>query len=343
MVRFAVTRLLTSVLLFFAITLFVFLTFFVLPAETDFPRRPGRLAGNVVVTDTFWIHGSMTHQYGLYVWNFVRHGDLGNSYVTRQPVIDRVKRAAPVTLSLVAGGLIVWLLISIPLGVLSALRPRSLLDRASTVFVTIGLSAHPVWLGLALGYLLGFQWHVVPVAGYCDMFSPSTGCGGPVQWTYHLLLPWLIFGLINAALYTSMIRASVLEVLSEDYVRTARAKGAGDVRVMRSHVLRNVLMPLVTMVGMNAGMALGGVLFIETVFNLPGLGGAFRTGVLQRDLPTTAGIVMFMTLAIMVLNLVVDLTYNALDPRVRGKREARPGPVVAAAEAAPALPLELPA
>ncbi len=344
MARFVVTRLLSSVALFFAITLFVFVAFFVLPASTGAARRPGHIAGNAIVRDTYWVHGSFPHQYSHYVWNFVRHGDLGRSYVNREAVTDRLRRAVPVTASLVLGGVLVWLLISIPLGILSALRPRSLLDRSSTVFVTIGLSAHPVWLGLVLGYLLGYKWHVVPVASYCEMVTPKTPCGGPVQWAWHLLLPWLIFGLVNAALFTSMVRASVLEVLSEDYVRTARAKGAGEARVVRVHVLRNVLLPLVTMIGMNFALALGGVIFIETVFNLPGLGQMFRSSLLQRDLPVTAGIVMFMTLAIMVTNLVVDLLYTALDPRVRVHSSLSPEISGAAApEAAAARPLELPA
>jgi len=342
MARFMIARLLSSVVLFFAITLFVFVTFFVLPANSGAPRRPGRIAGNFVVRDTYWIHGSMIHQYTRYVWNLVRHGDLGRSYVNRQPVVDQLKRAAPVTFSLVLGGVFIWLLISIPLGILSALRPRSLLDRASTVFVFAGLAAHPVWLGLVFGYLLGYHWHIVPEAGYCELITPKTSCGGPVQWAYHLLMPWLIFGLLNAALYTSMIRVTVLDALGEDYVRTARAKGASNVRVVRAHVLRNVLLPLVTMLGMNMGVALGGVIFIESVFSLPGLGGTFRTSLLQRDLPMTAGIVMFMTVAIMLLNLLVDLSYAFLDPRIRTRRSRFraeiPAPV---GETVPSPPLEL--
>jgi peptide/nickel transport system permease protein len=343
MARFVIVRLLSSVALFFAITLLVFVAFFVLPASTGGPRRPGAVSGNIVVRDTYWSHGSFPHQYSLYVWNFVRHGDLGSSYVNREAVTDRLKRAVPVTLSLVLGGVIVWLLISIPLGILSALRPRSLLDRASTVFVTIGLSAHPVWLGLVLAYFLGYHWHVVPVASYCEMVSPKTSCGGPVQWAWHLLLPWLIFGLVNAALSTSMVRANVLEVLSEDYVRTARAKGASEAHVMRVHVLRNVLIPLVTLVGMNMALALGGVIFIESVFSLPGLGGMFRAALLQKDLPVTAGIVMVMTAAIIVINLIVDLIYSVLDPRVRVHPSMRAEAPAPAGEASPAVPLELPA
>ena len=311
MARYLVARLASSLALFVAITLFVFVAFFA------FPTNGGGRFGAVREP---YRSGSLPNAYTHYVWKLVRHGDLGRSYADREAVTARVFRAAPVTLSLVVGGVLVWLLIAIPLGAMSALRPRSLLDRGLTVLVLIGLCSHPVWLGLMSGFLFGEHWHLVPNNGYCDLFSPSTGCGGPVQWTDHLLLPWLIFGLLNAAVYTIMFRAFVIEELDQDYVRTARAKGAGNVRVVRVHVLKNVLPSFVTMLGMNMGIALGGVIFVESAFGLPGLGGMLRRSILQHDLPLTAGIVFFLALAIMLLNLIVDLTYAALDPRVRLSR-----------------------
>ena len=311
MARYLVARLASSVALFFAITLFVFVAFFAFPTTNG---------GRFGVNREPFRSGSLPHAYGQYVWKLVRHGDLGRSYADREAVTTRVFRAAPVTLSLVVGGLLVWLLIAIPLGAVSALRPRSLLDRGLTILVLFGLCAHPVWLGLMSGFLFGEHWHVFPSSGYCDLFSPSTNCGGPVQWTDHLLLPWLIFGLLNAAVYTMMFRAFVIEELDQDYVRTARAKGAGSVQVVRGHVLKNVLPPFVTMLGMNTGIALGGVVFVESAFGLPGLGGMLRRSIIQHDLPLTAGIVIFLALAIMLLNLAVDLTYAALDPRARLSR-----------------------
>lgn len=309
--RYLVTRLASSIALFFAVTLFVFVAFFAFPTS----------GGGRVSTDREpYRSGSLPHGYAQYVWKLVRHGDLGRSFADREAVTARVFRAAPVTFSLVLGGLLVWLLIAIPLGVIAALRPRSLLDRALTVLVLIGLCSHPVWLGLMSGFLFGEHWHVFPSSGYCDLFSPSTSCGGPVQWTDHLLLPWLIFGLLNAAVYTVMFRAFVIEELGQDYVRTARAKGAGNVRVIRGHVLKNVMPSFVTMLGMNMGIALGGVIFVESAFGLPGLGGMLRRSIIQHDLPLTAGIVIFLALAIVLLNLVVDLAYAALDPRVRLSR-----------------------
>jgi peptide/nickel transport system permease protein len=305
--RYFVTRLASAALALFVITVFVFVAFNVLPKP---PQRQ-------TFSTTYRIHGSLPHQYGVFIWNLVRHADLGRSYADREPVTNRIGRAAPVTISLVLGGVAVWLAIAVPLGLLSALRPRSLLDIVVTAFVLIGISAHPLWLGLILGFVFGTHWHVLPAAGYCDLFSPSTSCGGPVEWFDHLVLPWITFGALNAALYTLMIRAFVREELEKDYVLVARAKGAGTVRVLRTHVGANLLPPFVTMLGMNLGIALAGIVFVESAFGLPGMGGVLRQSILRRDLPMTAGIVLFLTFAIVLLNLVVDLAYSALDPRLR--------------------------
>jgi peptide/nickel transport system permease protein len=307
MVRYVLARLASSVLLFFAITFFVFVAFFVMPSNSRSERN---------VSNAYRIHGSMSGGYAHYVWSLVRHGDLGHSYRTRAAVTTRLFDAAPVTLSLIAGGLVVWLLIAIPLGIVSALRPRSLLDRASTGLVLVGVCAHPVWLGLMLSYLFGHYLHVLPAVGYCSLNSLSTGCDGLAQWTSHLLLPWVTFGMLNAALFMTMMRALLREELNEEYVRTARAKGAGGARVVRAHLMKNVTLPLVTLVGVNAGTALAGVIFIESAFDLPGLGGMLRQSTLRHDLPMTAGSLIFLALAIIMLNLLVDLAYLALDPRI---------------------------
>ena len=197
----------------------------------------------------------------------------------------------------------IWLMIAFPIGILSALRPRTLLDRAAMVFVLIGVSAHPVWIGLLLSYLVGFKLGLTPLGGYCDMINPSTDCGGPVQWAHSLLLPWVTFALLYAALYTRMIRANVMETMNEDYVRTARAKGAPESRVMRAHILRNAMLPIVTILGMDIGLLLGGAIFTESVFGLPGLGKTAVQSLEGFDLPTVQGIVVFSTLAIIALNL----------------------------------------
>jgi peptide/nickel transport system permease protein len=246
----------------------------------------------------------------------VRHGAMGESISVRRTVNDILKQAAPVTVSLVLGGAVIWLLLAFPIGILSALWPRSLIDRITMIFVLIGISVHPVWLGLVFSYFFGFKLGITPIGGYCELWSPATSCGGPVQWAYHMILPWLTFALLFTALYVRMIRATVLEAMHEDYVRTARAKGASEWRIVRSHVLRNAMLPIVTMLGMDIGLAFGGALFVETVYGLPGLGRIAYQALARRDLPVLVGITMWTTLAIVVFNLLIDIVYACVDPRV---------------------------
>ena len=156
-----------------------------------------------------------------------------------------------------------------------------------------------------------------PITGYCNAVNPVGNCGGPADWAYHLILPWITFAILFAALYVRMIRANVMETMNEDYVRTARAKGAPEWQVMRAHVLRNALLPVVTMLGMDISLALGGAVFTETVYGLPGLGHTLLQSLDAFDLPTTLGIVVFATMSIIVINLFVDLIYAVIDPRIR--------------------------
>jgi peptide/nickel transport system permease protein len=243
---------------------------------------------------------------------------LGFSFANRQWVRDVVATAAPVTASLVVGGAILWLLISVPIGVVSALRPRSLVDRASMTGVLVGISTHPVWIGLIGAWLIGYKAGILPITGYADFFNPAPGePGGPWQWFRHLILPWFTFAAVFAALYVRMIRANVMETLNEDFVRTARAKGAPEWVVMRSHILRNALLPIVTMLGMDISVALGGAVFTETIYSLPGLGNTIVNSINNVDYPVTMGVVVFATLSIIVINLIVDLLYAVIDPRIR--------------------------
>jgi peptide/nickel transport system permease protein len=243
---------------------------------------------------------------------------LGNSFYNRQPVNTLVLQAAPVTATLVFGGVVFWLLMAVPIGVLSALRPRSLLDRASMTFVLIGISTHPIWIGLIFAYIFGYRLHWTPITGYADFINPPPGQpGGPVQWAYHMILPWMTFAILFAALYARMIRANVIETMNEDYVRTARAKGAPESRVLRSHILRNALLPVVTMLGMDIGLGLGGAVFTETIYSLPGLGRTSIQALFNYDTPTVQGVIVFATVAIIGFNLVVDFLYAWIDPRIR--------------------------
>jgi peptide/nickel transport system permease protein len=179
-----------------------------------------------------------------------------------------------------------------------------------------------------LSYFLGFRLDIFPIAGYCDfLYDPASSnqCGGPRYWAYHLVLPWFSFALLFAALYARMIRASMLEVMNEDYIRTAYGKGAGEIRIMRKHVLRNAMLPVVTMVGMDVGIAFAGAIFIESVFQLPGVGQLLFRALPTADLPMIMGIVFLVSVAVVLVNLIVDILYCLIDPRISlgsGKQEA---------------------
>ena len=319
MLRYLIRRLLWACVLFVAVTAVTYVIFFIIPAD---PARQacGQRATEECITRAAHFLGTdrpVYVQYGKFMKRLVIERNLGRSFTNRQSVNHVIAQAAPVTASLVLGGAILWMLIALPIGILSALRPRSLLDRIAMVFVLIGISAHPVWIGLIFAYVLGYKAGLFPITGYCDVINPSTDCGGPVQWAYHLFLPWLTFAILFAALYVRMIRANVLEALNEDYVRTARAKGAPEWVVMRSHVLRNALLPVVTMLGMDIGLAMGGAIFTESVYGLPGLGKYLYDSLERVDLPVIQGIVVFATICILTANLVVDLLYAWVDPRIR--------------------------
>ena len=319
MLFFLVRRIVWAAILVLVITLFTFVIFFVLPAA---PLSQGRLGTEEVqIRDAFQFSGPIYQEYFQYVRGIFVDGSLGHSLSNRRDITDILQQRAPVTGSLILGGMILMLAIAIPIGILSALKPRSPLDRATMTFVIVGLSAHPAWIGLILAYFFAYRWQVVPISGYCNFFEPVNECGGPAAWARHLLLPWITFSVLLAAFYARMIRASVLESSREDYVRTARAKGASERRVLRSHTLRNGMLPVVTMLSLgapgDAGFAFGGVIFIERVFGLPGLGGMMLEGLNRRDPPLVLGVVVFVSIAIVLMNLIVDVLYTFLDPRVR--------------------------
>jgi peptide/nickel transport system permease protein len=314
---FLLKRAAWMVLMFLAVTMVTFVIFFVIPTEDD-QASLGRGGSDVDLRTTVQINGPIYEEYAEFLRKIVTQGSLGESWVLRgQDVNDILVRTAPVTLSLIVGGAILWLLIAIPTGMLAALRPRSGLSRFATVFVLAGVSVHPLWMGLMLSWLVGHKLGWTPTGGYCEVFSPATHCGGPYQWAYHLILPWLTFAFMYAAIYMRMIRASTLETLNEDYVRTARAKGAPEWLVIRSHVLRNAMLPVVTMLGMDIAVSLGATLFVETAYGLPGLGRLFATSIARADFPVLLGITIYTTLLVLVVNFVIDVVYGLLDPRAR--------------------------
>jgi peptide/nickel transport system permease protein len=321
--RYLVRRILWAILLFIVITFVTFVIFFVGPNNPARAVCGGEQAKReclVLATEKLGLDKPLPVQYYRFLKRLVIHQDLGTSYATSQSVNQRIKEAAPVTASLVFGGAVLWMIIGLSVGIFSALKPRSLIDRAAMVFVLIGVSAHPVWIGLIFEYVFGVKLGWTPIANYANFFGapPDSGLpGGPWQWFYHLILPWCTFALLFAALYVRMIRANVMETLNEDFVRTARAKGAPERQVLVSHVLRNALLPVVTMLGMDIGIALGGAIFTESVYQLPGLGQTAVIGISNQDLAIVQGVIVFATFAIIVFNLIVDLLYAWIDPRIR--------------------------
>ena len=321
MAVYTAKRLGWAVLLCLTMSLLTFVIFYVVPRQQRIQRLQGRF---VDVQRAQQFSGPVVVQYGRWMSGVVR-GSMGRSYVSRQPVSQILFNAMPVTLSLTIGGAVIWMLVAIPLGIFSALWPRSALDRGATVLVLVGISTHPLWLGLVLSYVLGYQLHALPITGYCDLVNPSTSCGGPVQWFTHLLMPWFTFALVFAALYVRMIRASVTEALQEDYVRLARAKGMSEWAALRKHALPNALISVDPMVAMDISrFALPTALFVETAFGLPGIGRVLRDALLRNDLPVIVGIVVVSAIVIALVNFLGELLQVVVDPRV--KVRAAPAP-----------------
>jgi peptide/nickel transport system permease protein len=319
--QFLIRRTFWAIFLFFTASIVTYVLFFVIPSDPA-ALAAGKASSPAVVAHiahSLHLDLPVYQQYWLFIWNLIRHGSFGYSFVNGVSVRSLLRQEIPVTASIVFGGVILYLAIAIPTGIISALRPRSVTDRAGMVFVLFGVSAPSVWIGIMLLYLVGFRLGWTPINGYCTPV-PNQGigeCGGPWQWAYHLILPWITLAIGSAALYTRLIRANVMETLSEDYVRTARAKGASPQRVLVHHVLRNSMLQVVTILGMDLGLLLAGALFIEIVFNLPGLGQQILLANNRFDLPVIVGITMFACLAVIVFNFLVDVLYAWLDPRIR--------------------------
>jgi peptide/nickel transport system permease protein len=338
-------------------TVVVFVLFFLIPADpTSFIVR-GQSTSEYqrdLAREQLGLDAPAHVVYARWLWRMA-HADFGISFSTLGPNVppedrihvgERLVQASAVTGSLALGGLVLLIAIAVPLGVLAARRPNSFLDRTSTIGAIAVIALPPVVVGLLLQTFVANHWGLLPSGGYCPLvgtrairapLSQETvaQCGGPVDWAQHLVLPWLAFALFFVALYMRMVRSRMLDVLEEPYVRTARAKGAGEVRTVVGHAFRNALVPLVTMAGMDLGLALGVAVYVETIFGLPGLGRqmlfALPQGDFGVDLPLVSGLVVVTTTAIIGLNLLVDLLYSVLDPRV-GPTASRGGAALVAAE-----------
>ena len=238
-------------------------------------------------------------------------GDLGVSFRGGEPVTALIAERLPATLTLAFASVLLALLIAVPLGAVSALRPRSFVDRAATVVSQIGISVPDFWLAIVLILVFagGLGWF--PTGGYVPFFED------PVGWAHHLVLPVIATGVVSGSVLTRFVRSSVLEALGSDHVRTAQSKGLQTRQVFSWHVLRNALLPLVTVTGVQLAYLLSGVVVIEIVFNWPGLGQLALQAVRDRDYPVLQGAILLFALVFLLINLVVDLMYTAIDPRIR--------------------------
>lgn len=240
------------------------------------------------------------------IWlNNVLHGDFGYSYQSEKPVFDHIKRAFGATFKLSVVSLIISLTISIPLGIISAIKQNSPVDVACMVGASLGVSMPNFWLGLLLMLLFGVYLHWLPVAGYGD--------GGDLE---HILLPAITLGTGSAAITARLMRSSMLEALGQDYIQTARAKGVAERIVIGKHALKNALIPVVTMVGLNFGYLLNGSIVVETIFGWPGIGRLTIDSINMRDYMMVQGCILFVAVLFVAINLLVDISYRYIDPRI---------------------------
>jgi len=251
-----------------------------------------------------------------WIWlSGVLHGDFGYSFYLNKPVTELIAQRIEPTLSLAAGTMLLAVLISVPMGTLAAWRMGGWLDRVLSGFSVAGFSVPVFVIGYVLIYLFSIKLHWLPVQGYRRLFGPSSA--GVAAWAYQLVLPWLTLATIYVALIARVTRAAVSESLTEDYIRTARAKGIQESAVLLRHALANAAVPIATVIGIGVALLIGGVVVTETVFAIPGLGSLTVDAVLNRDFPVIQGVVLFFSVLYVLVNLLVDLSYLFLDPRIR--------------------------
>ena len=247
-------------------------------------------------------------------WNWVTHavrGDLGNSLFRHESVASAISSRFPRTLSLALGGMVVSVLIGVPVGILAGTRPGTLADRSATVGSTVGIAMPDFWLAILLAVVFAVKLHVLPDLGYVGITRSPWG------WFEHLLLPWLALGLAGGATLARQIRGEMIDVLDQDYVRTARSLGIPERQVIGRLALKNALTPAMTIVGIQFAYLLGGTVIIEQIFSIPGVGGLMLQAISTKDLPVIQGVVLLTAVIFVAVNLVVDLGYGILNPKVR--------------------------
>ncbi len=312
MTRFLLRRLILTI----PVLLFVSIIVFALVAAI--PGDPARiLLGEDVSREAL---ASLRHELGLdrpiyiryLIWlRHVVQGDLGRSVRDHRPVRDTLLLKLPATIELAVVALIVAWIIAIPTGALAAWKQRTTVDYAATTFALAGVSIPNFWLGIMLIYLLAVNYHVLPPSGYVE---PWINLRRNISL---MVMPAIVLGTALAALVMRQLRSSMIEVLSADYVRTAHAKGLADAVIIVKHAMKNALIPVVTIMGLQFSGLLGGAVITETIFAIPGVGRLAVDSILTRDYPMVQGVVLFVALAVVATNLAVDVVYGLLDPRIR--------------------------
>ena len=316
MLQFLLRRILAVLPVLFVVSLVVFLILRLAPGDPA-----AVIAGNSATNEDIakiqvqlGLDRSIPVQYGIWMGNVFR-GDLGFSYYLNKPVTELIAQRVEPTLSLAFGTVILALLIAVPLGTVAAWRMGGWLDRLLSGFSVAGFSVPVFVIGYLLIYFFAIRLEWLPVQGYKSLSGPSAA--GPWAWMRQLILPWMTLAMIYVALIARVTRASVSEALTEDYIRTARAKGITESAVLLRHALANAAVPIVTVVGIGIALLIGGVVVTETVYAIPGLGSLTVDAVLNRDFPVIQGLVLLFSVSYVLINLMVDLSYLVLDPRIR--------------------------
>jgi peptide/nickel transport system permease protein len=317
--RYILRRLLWTIVVVLVVTLITFVIFYVLPSGDPALRFAGKEPTPQVlaqVREDLGLNHNVAIQYLLYLKRLVvgdRYGwpGLGFSYGSGAAIAPQLWQRAQITIQLVLGAAVMWILIGIPVGVYSALKPRSAFDRSSLFIGLVFISTPVFWLGLLLLWVFWSALGWLPGTGYVA-FSDN-----PIQWAGHLFLPWLVLALPFAAVYARIVRSNMLDTLGEDYIRTARAKGLPERRVVAHHALRASVVPIVTLLAVDVATLIGGTVVVERIFNLQGLGSWVLDGALNQDLPVTLAVTLVATIAVCILSLCADVIYAYLDPRVR--------------------------
>lgn len=317
MIAYLLRRAAWGALVVWLVATLVFVVYFAVPRDVA-RLIAGRQASEetlAVVRARLGLDQPLIVQYGRYLGRLTK-GDLGESFITQEPVTTIIARDIPVSASLAIGGGALWLLLGIGAGVVAAARPRSRIDRGITAVALFFYSMPSFLVGQLLLFFLFFQLYLAGI----ELFPPGSYVPlteDPLQWLRFMILPWLTIALVTGAIYARLTRGAMLEALGEDYIRTARAKGLSERRVIVRHALRSSLSPVVTQFGIDIGSLLGGAIVTEVVFGLPGLGREVVQAILKQDLPVIIGVTILSSALVVGANLLVDLLHAALDPRVR--------------------------